>query len=189
MALPRKTVAKLSREAYRTFWSEIMSEDTVYLITWNPKPRFYNYDLHGNNDYEAQWRTMLDKLLTVNRCSSKYAFVAEISDQGKLHMHGSMVIRDKVKYHKSFLPTLRNNGFVKISKATSHSWKTFKYHVKDLFATADYIKDNPIVITSDNRDDVLRELNLYKSLIAYHYDVKQIKKRNVMEMLMDEESE
>lgn len=192
MALPwilaKETPAtpESSLSLFRDEWNKIDPLDKVYLITWNPKPRFYNYDLHGENDYEMQWRTMIDKLCCIDRCYQLFAFVAEISDVGKLHMHGFIVVNDRVKYHKQFLPTLRNNGFIKVSKAKSLKWGTFKYHVKELSDTAPYIKCNPYVLTSENIKAVKKELALYKSLIAHSYDEKgkkAIKKINVMRML------
>lgn len=184
MALP--LIPQTARTMYRSAWQDIEEYDKVLLITWNPRPRFYNYDLHGENDYNMQWRTMLDKLQWANRCLSRYAFVAEISDDGKLHMHGFMVVSDRIKYNKSFLPSLRVNGFIKVSKANSKMWKTFKYHVKDLSATSAYITDSLYVLTHENREDVHKDLTLYKALVAHSYD-KMIKKRNVMEMLLFEE--
>lgn len=177
-----------SLKLYRDAWSNIEDLDTVWLITWNPKPRFYNYDGHRNpegdydNDYDMQWRTMQQKLLTANRCLSNYAFVAEISDDGKLHMHGFMVVSDKIKYFKSFLPGLTSNGFVKKSKANSHRWKTFKYHVKDLHCTVGLLAEQCYVITPETRESMAKDLHMYKALVSHHYD-QQIKKMNVMQML------
>lgn len=182
MALPM--IPEIARNVYRSAWQDLEDFDKVILITWNPKPRFYSYDMHGENDYNMQWRTMVDKLQWANRCCSRYAFVAEISDMGKLHMHGFLVVSDRVKYHKSFLPSLRVNGFIKISKASSHLWKTFKYHVKELSITSDYITDLQYVLTHENREEVHKELVLYKALIAHSYE-KTIKKLNVMDMLFN----
>lgn len=183
MALLLSDRKKPALNRFRDSWSSIQDDDTVYLITWNPKPKFYNYDLNGENDFDMQWLTMLDKLIQVNRCSYTYAFVAEISDMGKLHMHGFLVVSDKVKYHKSFLPTLRKNGFVKVSKASSNKWKTFKYHVKDLPSTCKHVTQWPIVLTPENCKFVQKNIAVYRALVSHAYDEKQIKKRNVMEML------
>lgn len=187
MALPgnfsEKPKCDTFRSLYTAAWSDITTDDTVTLITWSPKPRFLNHDKYGDNDYNIQWMTMLDILLNVNRCASKYAFVAEITDVGRLHMHGFIVVTDKVKYHKSFLPSLKRNGFIKPSKATSNAWKTFKYHVKDINVTPQYITEYPIVLNHLNRDYVRKRLTLYKCLVAVNYEEKSIKKRNVMDML------
>lgn len=187
MALPRiqgrSNSATLPLDLYRNAWNDLEEYDKVILITWNPKPRFYNYDHNGNNDFEMQWRTMLDKLFEANRCCSRYAFVAEISDAGKLHMHGFLVVSDKIKYYKKFLPTLRANGFIKIIKASSHRWKTFKYHVKEVDFTSDAITQSGIVLTHFNYKTMKRELTVYKSLIVHEYDVKKLRKRNIMSML------
>lgn len=166
------------KQIYKDAWNDIEDDDTVYFMTWNPKPKFYGYDNGGENDYKMQWFTMLDKLVQSARCLSKYAFVAEISDQGKLHMHGWYVIKDAVKYHKSWLPTLRTNGFIKNPKVKSVKWKSFKYHVKDLESTIEYITDIDCVITHHNCKTILKELTLYKmeGIVKYAKIEKAIKK-------------
>lgn len=183
MALPRSDLTTLPLDLYRNAWNDIEDYDKVILITWNPKPRFYNYDHNGDNDFEMQWRTMLDKLFEANRCCSRYAFVAEVSDAGKLHMHGFLVVSDKIKYYKKFLPTLRANGFIKIPKANSHKWKTFKYHVKEVDFTSDLIKDSSIVLTHHNYKQMRRELTVFKCMVLHSYDAKVLRKKNVMAML------
>lgn len=113
----------------------------VFLITWNPKPRFYNYDHLGENDYNLQWETMLKVLMKVSRCSSIFCIIPEVSDQGKLHCHGWFNRTDKRKYYKSFLPSLKRNGLVKINKCRTLSEDVFKYYKKDVDNTFDLLTD------------------------------------------------
>jgi len=183
MALPRKTEINQAKDLYCDQYNEITDVCTVMLITWNPKPRFYNYDKYGDNDFDVQWVTMLDVLLRANRCCSNYAFVAEISELGKLHMHGFLVVSDKIKYLRSFLPTLRKNGFISVSKASSHGWKTFKYHVKDIPNTCELIKKFPIVLTKKNYLQMNRDVTLLKVFVPPDNEKAKIKKKNVMEMI------
>lgn len=113
----------------------------VLLITWNPKPRFYNYDHLGENDYNLQWETMLKVLLKITRCSSLYCIIPEVSDQGKLHCHGWFNITDKRKYYKSFLPSLKRNGLVKINRCRTLKDEVFKYYRKDVDTTFQLLTD------------------------------------------------
>lgn len=185
MALPRKIPGdlreSLSLKAYKDAWDDIDVMDEVILITWSPKPRFYNYSPHIDNDYAMQWRTMINVLVNT-RCLRLFCFMPEISDEGRLHMHGWFVINDKVKYHKSFLPSLKRNGFIKKNKANSHGWKTFEYHTKDIASTCKYLPGwEELPITHHNRDVFNEEIQKYKLLQAKTYDVKpKIMKQNVL---------
>lgn len=172
-------------DCYKSSWKDIEDYDKVYLITWNPKPRFYNYSIFGENDYNVQWRTMLKVLLEANRCCSRFAFVPEISDEGKLHMHGWFVVSDRIKYHKSFLPSLNRGGFIKKSKAKKHTWDVFKYHVKEVDITQEYLNQHEnIVVTHENCKAIRAEMHLYLALIEHNYNNKKaVKKQNVMKML------
>lgn len=146
----------VSRDFYNEAWSEIEETDHVYLFTWNPKPRFYQYDKYGDNDYNNQWLTMCKKIVKLERCSKNYAIVAEISDSGKLHCHGFFVMKDKVKWIKSVLPSFKRGGFVKHAKANSHKWEVFKYHVKEIEITDSLIRDIPIVVTPFTQKEVIK---------------------------------
>lgn len=180
-------------DVYWDAYGSLDSDDSIYLLTWNPQPRFYNYDHNGNNDYIMQWYTMLRTLLKSIRCLSKYAFTAEISDQGKLHIHGFLVVSDKVKYHKSFLPSLRKNGFIKLVKLKKLQRKSVKYHVKDLRETSLYFAQEPelpIVLTHDNQKEINKMYHKYVLFVKNPIEPKQkIQKRNVMCFLEFESSE
>lgn len=154
-------------------WDNVDPNRTVHLITWNPKPRFYAYDKYGENDYDSQWHSMLHELMKSFRCCDNYAFVAEISEEGKLHMHGFYQVYDKIKYHKSFLPSLRKNGFIKHNKARSLDRKVIKYHKKDIYDTIEHMKDQsvPTVLCPETRDELsklfyLRIINIAKKEIS-----------------------
>lgn len=177
----------LSDKVYEYAWDEIEEYDKVMLITWNPKPRFYAYDPYGDNNYPRQWNTMLEVLCEAYRTCSRFAFVPEISEDGKLHMHGWYVIKDRLKYHKSFLPSLRKNGFIKKSKARSHEWKTFKYHVKELEITREYLPDyESMVITHMNYMYFKKLVNLQRILNSeMEKNKKLVKKYNVLKMIED----
>lgn len=138
----------LPRILYKDAWENIEEMDDVIFITWNPKPRFYPCTEERDGlisiNYNVQWLMMLQKLVLVDRCCRNYGIVAEVSDTGKLHCHGFLVLKDKIKYNKQFLPTLQRNGFVKVTVAKSHKW--FEYHVEDVDETIQYIHKYPHLI-------------------------------------------
>lgn len=180
MALPRKSL-----ETFQLAFDDINQLSTTYLITWNPKPKFYQSsinDVHIN--YDLQWWTMLSILKEANRCCSQFAFVPEISIEGKLHMHGWFTLKDMVKFHKSFLPSLKRNGFVKMNQARSIKWKTFKYHIKDLYDTHQHLYTHDIVVTHHNIQNIREEYTLKYVLDSNNYD-KKIKKGDVISMLLE----
>lgn len=157
MALPRVSEKRKEYIGYinRAF-DNVERDNTLHLITWNPKPKFYGYCLFGKNDYDSQWDQMLSILLLCNRCLYNYSFVAEISEEGKLHVHGFYQVYDKVKYHRSFLPSLKKNGFVKHNKARSYDRKVIKYHKKDIRDTIEHMADQsvPVVLTAHTIKDL-----------------------------------
>lgn len=191
MALPRffaKETEQKVEENESLYWDsygDITNEDTVYLLTWNPKPRFYSFDKHGDNDYNLQWLTMVEKLIRSIRCLSKYAFVAEISDAGKLHMHGFFVAKDPVKLHKSFLPGLRNTGYIKLNPVRKLQRKTMNYHVKDLHNTLSHFPNSttPIVLCDRSLQILHNEIGLIKAFaLAPDLPKKTIRKLDVFSM-------
>lgn len=180
--------AKISKVVYKDAWQDIEDYDKVMLITWNPKPKFYDYSIYGPNDFNMQWRTMMELLIQAYRACCRFAFVPEVSDEGKLHMHGWYVVSDRVKYNKSFLPSLYRSGFIKKSRAKSHEFKTFKYHIKELYETHQYLNEfdgTTMVITHENVMLLKHNHALYLSLMAKKYsDLKKIKvlKKDITKM-------
>lgn len=165
MALP--AISDL-RSLYVTYineqWDDVDPNRTVHLITWNPKPRFYaSLNEDGSINYDTQWCEMLNLLQHCKRCCDIYSLVAEISADGKLHMHGFYQVFDKIKYHKSFLPSLTRNGFIKHNKANSLQRKVIKYHKKDIYDTIEHLNDQsiPIVLCPQTKDE-LKALLLMK---------------------------
>lgn len=134
-------------------------------LTWNPKPRYIDHQKFTPNNYNLQWYTMLLTLISVmQRACSMYCFIPEIGENGKLHCHGWFLVKDMVKFHKSFLPTLRRKGFVKIDKISKLSNKSFDYYKKDLVETKRFLEDFEIIAVShDNVDRIklrLQQLQL-----------------------------
>lgn len=175
--------------AYKNIYNSLDDDvDTPYLITWNPKPRYYNYDQGGENDFDVQWWTMCETMMKHIRCLDKYAFVPEISEQGKLHMHGFFTIKDKRKYLRGFLPTLRATGFIKVARVKKVQWKTFKYHVKDLKNGITPELMVPAVLTNETYD-VLRSFYVKQKSLVPVYGKDEKPKVSVMTyFLTDDEA-
>lgn len=114
-------------------------DSDYYFITWNPKPKFYNYDKYGNNDYNNQWHLMMKKLIRIKHISKHYVIVPEVSENGKLHCHGWFQCNDIVKYHKSFRPSLRRIGSLKTPKISTIASNSFEYYKKDLHITKQFL--------------------------------------------------
>lgn len=179
------------RNYYISAYEDIPDDDNnkVYLITWNPRPRFYNYDEGGHNDFDLQWWTMCDTLFKSIRCLAHFAFVPEVSEQGKLHMHGFFTIRDKRKYNRSFLPTLRKNGFIKIAKVKVIKWKTFKYHVKDLKSKATQELMKAYVLTHHTVDPLRKHYTRQKLFAQSKVVLEETNKRNMLLEAMADQGE
>lgn len=122
---------------------QLCCDDTVWLITWNPSDKFKKTCSVG--EYDKQWEDMVCKVLRhLNRCCNYYCIVPEISVAGRLHCHGWFVLKDKIKWHKSVLPTIQRNGLYKIDKMNQKFEKrdkTFYYYKKDLPDTYRILSD------------------------------------------------
>lgn len=175
----------LPRIIYKDAWDAIDELDDIIFLTWNPKPRFYpcrlEHDGISDIDYNTQWLMMLQKLQLVDRCCRNYGIVAEVSNTGKLHCHGFLVLKDRIKFNKQFLPTLQNNGFIKVTPAKSHQW--FEYHVEDLDDTVQYIHKYPhlVVLTPTTLQEVKKVL-FHVECKGARLIAKQRKAVNMLEM-------
>ena len=150
-------------------------DNKVYMFTWNPKPTFYEYRKLGNNDYISQWVLMISVLKEFSRCSDMYCFIPEISDEGKLHVHGWFMLSDKLKWLKSVRPLLRKNGFMKINRLHTKIEK-IDYYYKEIDETKDILNQYFYVLTHFTIGEILREVRqkfLYKR-------VKKTQRKNWM---------
>lgn len=161
--------------------SDIHYDNKVYMFTWNPKPTFYQYDKYGDNDYKSQWVKMITVLKHIDRCSNCYCIVPEISDDGKLHVHGWFRLDDKVKWLKSVKRGITNNGFIKLNRLYVAIEK-IDYYYKELDETREILNDLMFVLTPFTMKEVLRRILRYqaellrgvdKSLHKYKYDLEQ----------------
>jgi len=98
--------------------------DDIYLFTYCPAgmtitPKFA-YVSHIN-EYFRRWRS----------CMLDFEVNPELTTQGNIHYHGFFKLKDKIKWHKSILPRMKRNGFIKINKVNSDFDKAIEYSRKD----------------------------------------------------------
>lgn len=130
--------------------------NTVWLFTWNPSDKKVGTD----HDYQTKWDNMITGYLKhFNRCMYKYCILPEISDAGRLHVHGWFVIKDKVKWVKSVKPRLQRSGRFKMSKKFEKCKKDpFYYYKKDIEDTIQIFPQRTLPIYHYNIKDVLKEI-------------------------------
>lgn len=83
--------------------------DTI-AITWACSHAFHTTDL------KIGFSMALKVLTKLNKVSDDFILYPEVGNNGSnIHFHGVIKLNDKVKWFKSVLPTLKRNGFVKIT--------------------------------------------------------------------------
>lgn len=159
-------------------------DKVVYLITWNPRPNFYQYDKLGQNDYIAQWIKMMTVLKKLTRVSKCFCIVPEISDEGKLHCHGWFHMTDRIKWLKSVKRAFQYNGFMKINKLNTAIEK-IDYYYKDIETTKDVLGHMFQVLTHFTMEECLFNCKFY--VLS---KVKKTRRRKVfLERILDIESD
>ena len=91
--------------------------DLVIALTWTPRPR--------NLTPIEQFNCYLPTLRMLKQCSDKYAIFVELNKSGYVHFHGSVLIRDRIRWYKHVLPAFRNWGFVLIKTDPDQGWTDY----------------------------------------------------------------
>lgn len=77
-------------------------------LTISPRPRLGDTTFHYDQD-----RFLIRKIL--NRCTDHYLIYPELDKNYRLHYHGVVFIKDKIKWFKSSKKTLEVHfGFIKV---------------------------------------------------------------------------
>lgn len=121
-----------------------VEDNPIIFFTWNPHPRYDGWT------YERKWKFMYEILSHIRLSSEVYVFVPEITDQGRLHCHGWLVISNKVNWIR-FQKYVRRYGFIKIPYARNKQ-KVFDYVRKDLETTIGVLTTNYYPITPQTND-------------------------------------
>lgn len=156
--------------------SELTYDSKVYLFTWNPDPRIFNHDKYFNvkdkkvlstTEVKKCWIKMLQVLKHIQRCSSSFCIVPELSDEGKLHCHGWFKLTDKIKWFKSVMPIIKKKGFMKINKLNTPI-ENIDYYYKEINETQGILQDVFCVFTDFTYDEIMSMCWRYvERLIAF----------------------
>lgn len=86
----------------------------------------------------------------------EFEIYPEFADNGRLHYHGIVHIKDPIKWYKHCLPTLNNLGFVVVKNNINEGWEEY---IKKNWAITQRVfeLEGPI-----NRDYVIEQHNLFK---------------------------
>ena len=96
----------------------------AYAITWSPMPL---YKVHSP---VKQFKIYIKMLCSWGIFESlNLALVPEVNKQGNIHFHGAYNIVDTVKWYKTILPNLKNQGYIVIKEILNDGWD--KYIRKD----------------------------------------------------------
>lgn len=111
-------------------WQEPNDEAlNTYAITISPPQRIGQpYAIVGNRQYHYitqkqifhdDYRILIGALRgSVSKCK----IYPEISDNGRLHYHGTVVVKDYVKWKKRGLTRLTRLGFIKVKPSPNEKW-------------------------------------------------------------------
>lgn len=90
----------------------------IYALTLSPPIR------HGDAEYLYSGDKFLMRKI-LNRCTDHYMVYPEFDDSTRLHYHGTIIVKDIIKFHKHTKKMLKAHfNFIKLSKL-----KTFKDHL------------------------------------------------------------
>lgn len=72
-------------------------------------------------DYNTSY---IPLLIIMKKCTSQFVLYPEVTEEGRLHYHGIMYVKDEINYYRECLPKLRNSyGFVKVRRINGHKGK------------------------------------------------------------------
>lgn len=135
--------------------------DCTYAITICPKPMYYA------NTYNAELLNTIDVIRGAMKYSIDYVLYVELTIEGHIHYHGWFNIKDKIKYYKKTLPTLKRLGFIKIKSRVDEGW--MKYCLKDQEVMRNTIA---LPVRYLNKDKRLITKAIYESQVQIDYGIK-----------------
>lgn len=117
------------------------AKDGPYLFTFSPKSLF-DY----NKLYMKVYSDVSQYFKSFWYCMDEFEINPELNANGGLHYHGYFIIKDRVKYFKSCLPTLKRNGMVRVEKIKHDFDKAVLYSRKDRTLMESLLKRTSIVL-------------------------------------------
>lgn len=78
----------------------------------------YKREPGGWYEPHRQMRSTMDTIFKqLKRCAKdQWMMTPELTEQGRLHWHGWLEVKDKIKFYRNFLPQNKRHGFVMIKK-------------------------------------------------------------------------
>lgn len=129
-------------------FSKKNSKPEYIAFTWTPDPSRYT-----STRPDIQYITCLHILKLAKRCLSDYVFYPELSLQGNIHIHGIYKIKDNIKYHRNFLPKVRNLGWTLLKPV--FNWEDWCAYVMKSNEDNDMAcivgHDLPVPLTEDSK--------------------------------------
>lgn len=175
-------LTEFSYTIYDTIALDDLEEgDKLHAYTLNPNPSRYNSKI-----VEKQYAQIFYALLHVApKVFSKFCFTPELTELGNVHIHGWYVIKDRVKYHKFWLPKSKSMGFVRIKyKDITEEW--FEYIEKDMDFMNEMIEDLPVPYTHKDKTPYLKYWNSKKQMESVRrYEVLKKKGPKVKRSVVD----
>lgn len=104
-------------------------------ITWCPNPALFFRSAHKPIVQLIELRTIL---LKIYKACDICVLYPEMTQQGNVHIHGKLHIKDKYKWYHSTLPSLKRTGYVCIKTKINKKWDD--YITKDLDITLKLFK-------------------------------------------------
>lgn len=115
-------------------------ENKLYLFTWSPSGVTHDVTYKYREHLEQYFRKL-------KYCCSRFEINPELNQNGNIHYHGFVELKDEIKWYRSMLPRFKRNGFVKINPVKNDLSKAIEYARKDREKMKKIILDEPIPLT------------------------------------------
>lgn len=120
-----KTYAKLP---YYCVKPSLLHINAKYACSINPS--FEPKDMKSANNLK-DWQDKLFRHLAELKYSI-YNLYMDISESGRLHMHGSIIIKDRISFYYYDIPMLRHFCTYCIKPITSEQWSEYEQKLDDM---------------------------------------------------------
>lgn len=124
-------------------------------FTWSPK----------KSTRQAKWGLIWDienYFIDFTLCCKSAIIMPELNKNGNLHYHGTIVIKDKIKWYKVILPKLKKDGFVLIKSIDDmQKWTEYINKTKEEMMI---ITERELPITLEHLQLIKKSLNSFKQI-------------------------
>jgi len=145
---------------------DISSEEITYLITWVPNPKLLSNDQCTN--YVRHYSKYFMKFY---QCMTCFVISPELTQNGNIHYHGWFQLRDRVRWFKQVLPSMKYSGYVKIDPVRKDLRAALKYYKKDILFADEFFADICVPVPITHHDIIPKEsLITKKQKLKKHYE-------------------